>query len=105
MFFQGNNDSVDEYLKEFKQLETLNASYELPYKNRAPFSGEILQLINLKSLNLSGNLNAESFVEQLKTLIEFFKIGIFRQFPKTQTGPMSLNIVICSLIIFQSFLL
>lgn len=57
------------YLKEFKKLEFLDASYNFYSDPERPkFIGEILELKNLKFLNLRGNLNLDSFNEQLAFL-------------------------------------
>ncbi len=97
---KGTMTQLMSILKEFKQLETLNVSYELPYKNRAPFSGEILQLINLKSLNLSGNLNVGLFTTQLKTLKNPSKLE-YLDISKNADWPNESNILNCSLVIYQ----
>ena len=73
------------------RLETLDVSFSFPYKwNRPRFTGNILHLSNLISLNLSGNLSMWYFLDRLSKLDGTLKyehlnlsnngIGIFPKF-------------------------
>lgn len=60
-----------EILKEFEKLKSLNASRNFPFPwSGAKIGGEILEISSLKSLNLSGNLDADSFFLALGNLPE-----------------------------------
>ena len=61
--------------KEFKQLESLNISFSFPHMwRRSKFTGEIIKLTNLKSLNVSGNLDFESFATELNKSAELINL-------------------------------
>lgn len=66
LFSKEEIDELMHLLREMPNLNSLNASFDLSCVWKRPkFTGELLLLSNLKSLNLSGNLDMQSLNNQL----------------------------------------
>ena len=96
-FTQPEIDTLTILFKEFKKLESLNVSSRFPYSLKGPkFPGDLINLVNLKSLKASGNLNINQLSRILSDSIELYNLE-YLDISHNSFSDLNCNIFSCNL--------